>query len=86
MARVSIEGSWEEVLSQSAMLTGRRVRVTVEQEEVQSSEIAKKSNTAMLRALAEIETILKDMNPKKDKADYLREAREGAMYGLDDEA
>lgn len=51
-----------------------------------SNEIAKKSNLAMLRALEEIETLRQDMSPDKDKADYLREAREGAMYGLDDEA
>jgi hypothetical protein len=51
-----------------------------------SNEIAKKSNRAMLRALEEIEMIRRDMNPHKDKADYLREARGGAMYGLDDEA
>jgi hypothetical protein len=30
---VSIEGPWEEVLNHSAMLTGHRVRVTVEEEE-----------------------------------------------------
>ena len=40
------------------------------------------SNSAMLQALREITELTKDMNPKKDPKDYLREAREGAMYGL----
>jgi hypothetical protein len=35
----------------------------------------------MLEVLAQIQVIQKDMNPRKDTADYLMEAREGAMYG-----
>jgi hypothetical protein len=42
------------------------------------------ANAAMLQALSQIEEIHKGMNPKKDKKDYLREARSGAMYGFGD--
>jgi hypothetical protein len=42
----------------------------------------RKPNTGMLQALAKIAELTKDMNPKKDPTDFLREAREGAMYGL----
>jgi hypothetical protein len=41
-------------------------------------------NTEMLGALRKIEEMRRGMSPKKDRADYLREAREGAMYGLGD--
>ncbi len=40
-------------------------------------------NRAMLEAIADISEIQKDMDPSegKDSLEYLREAREGAMYG-----
>ncbi len=44
----------------------------------------RRPNVAMLQAMADIAVIHKDMHPKddgKDSIDYLKEAREGAMYG-----
>jgi len=82
---IVLEGSWEVVLTQSSMLSGHRVRVTIDTDESRPSRAANQPNTSMLRALEEIEGVWVGMNPKKDEVDYLREAREGAMYGLDDE-
>ena len=50
---------------------------------VKQAERAKK-NSGMLNALALIEETRKEMKPKKDPKDYLREARSGEMYGFGD--
>ena len=39
-------------------------------------------NNEMLQALRQIQEIGKEMKPKEDKNDFLREARSGAMYGF----
>jgi predicted DNA-binding antitoxin AbrB/MazE fold protein len=43
-----------------------------------------RTDNEMLAALKKIEVIQQDMNPKAGKTtlDYLREAREGGMYGF----
>ena len=43
-------------------------------------------NLLMLQTLMEMEKIGKELCPKKDTKDYLREARAGAMYGFRDDA
>jgi hypothetical protein len=46
---------------------------------------AVRPNQGLLEVMVRIAVIQRDMNPKhgKDTLDYLREAREGAMYGDD---
>jgi hypothetical protein len=40
-------------------------------------------NKELLKALDDIEKISKNMNPSRSSVDYVREAREGGMYGED---
>lgn len=88
---IGIEGTWEEVRTEETLLAGQHVRVTIidpSAEEGNGSESAganRPPNAAMLRALSEVEVVRKEMNPKKDEKDYLREARSGAMYGFGDD-
>ncbi|HLN30570.1 MAG TPA: hypothetical protein VK395_22690 [Gemmataceae bacterium] len=88
---VGIEGLWEDLKKQESMLSGQHVRVTfVSNPESPTNRASSKNgerppNTEMLQVLQELEEIRKAMNPKKDKKDYLREAREGAMYGFGDD-
>jgi len=38
-------------------------------------------NRVMLNALQAVQEIVKDLRPGCDRVDYLKEAREGALYG-----
>jgi hypothetical protein len=88
---VGIEGLWEDVKNQGSILSGQHVRVTFVSNPdtpvngADSENGQRPPNTEMLQVLMELEEIRKNMNPKKDKKDYLREAREGAMYGFGDD-
>ncbi len=63
-------------------MAGKRVRITIIDEPTNPVSASPSVNTAMLEALQGIEEITKQMQPKKDLKDYLRDAREGAMYGI----
>jgi hypothetical protein len=82
---IGIEGTWEEVRAQDELLAGQRVRLTLVGDSGGRGEKAPAPNQDMLDALKEIEELWKSMNPKKDKEDYLDEARSGAMYGYGDD-
>ena len=90
-AIVGIEGIWEDIRSRGSMLAGQTVRVTVVDKSgpppngAGAASGGRTPNVAMLQVLSEIEEIRKGMHPKKDQKDYLREAREGAMYGFGDD-
>ncbi len=79
---IQFEGVWEDLQEQGAMLAGKRVRITIIDEPTNPVSASPSVNTAMLEALQGIEEITKQMQPKKDLKDYLRDAREGAMYGI----
>jgi len=87
---VRIEGLWDDVKNQGSILSGQHVRLTFVGNPEQSvngrsSEQGKRPpNMGMLHVLQKLEEIRKDMNPKIDKKNYLREAREGAIYGFGD--
>lgn len=82
---VSLEGLWEQIQASGDVFSGQRVRVTVldELEPSSAGAVTKPAvNAAMLASLAAIKEILRESKPKTDKTDYLRESREGAMYGF----
>jgi hypothetical protein len=82
---VSIEGIWEQIQARGETFSGQRVRVTVVDDAEHAVAVGNHepaANTGMLEALLSIESIVRDTKPSTDKADYLREAREGAMYGF----
>ena len=79
MSQQILGGPWEEILDRADEFSGKRVRVTVVEEE------QTRPNEAMLVALHEIAVIQDGMRltSDEDSGTLLREAREGGMYGLD---
>jgi hypothetical protein len=77
MSQQVIEGTWEEIARHGDELVGKRVRLTVLEEEPIPNE-------AMLGALRDVDEIQKGMRltSGEDTKALLREAREGGMYGL----
>ncbi len=80
MARLVLEGTWEEIAAHAGELAGKRLTVIVEPE---TALAAVTPNFAMLNAMREADEIQQDMNPKpeSDGVAILREGRRGAMYG-----
>lgn len=78
MATQVFEGTWEEITKHAQDLVGRRVRVTILDEEP-----AAKPNEGMLEALRKIEERHKNMpeSPGEDTLKMIREARSGGMFG-----
>lgn len=77
MSEQVLEGTWEEIARHGDELGGKRVRLTVLEDEPIPNE-------AMLTALRDVEEIQKGMRltSGEDTQLLLREAREGGMYGL----
>jgi hypothetical protein len=77
MSQQVLEGTWEEIARHGDELSGKRVRLTVLEEEPIPNE-------AMLAALRDVDEIQKGMRltSGEDTKALLREAREGGMYGL----
>lgn len=75
-----LEGIWEEITQHANEWAGKRVRLTVLEDDS-----TVRSNEAMLAALREVKERSKDMpfTSGEDIQRLLREARAGAMYGYD---
>lgn len=78
MAGQVLEGTWEEITKYAQELVGRRVRVTILDEEP-----AAKPNEGMLEALRKIKERHKNMpeSPGEDTLRMIRKARSGGMFG-----
>ena len=74
------EGVWEDVTQHASEFSGKRVRVTVLEEET-----APAPNEAMLTALRKVAERSKHMpfSAGEDTLQMLREARAGKMFGYD---
>jgi hypothetical protein len=79
MSQQVLEGRWEEILDHADEFSGKRVRLTVLEEETQP-----RPNEAMLAALREVAAIQNGMRltPGENSDELLREARDGGMYGI----
>lgn len=73
-ASLEIEGTWEEIAAHALELGERRLRLTL----LPESSI---QEDPRLDFVKEIDERSQQMNPKLDTRDWLREGREGAMYG-----
>ncbi len=73
-----LEGTWEEVATHAPELAGRRVRLTVPEE------ASAPRNEGMLEALRLIAERQKDRPESSGERtqEFIREARNGGMYGL----
>ncbi len=80
MATQILEGTWEEITKHAKSLVGKKVRVTVLEDEP----IAKpKPNEGMLEALRKVRERNKNMpeSSGEDTLKMIREARSGGMFG-----
>jgi len=80
MSQEILEGPWEDIVRHADEFSGKRVRLTIIEDEIPAG-----SNEAMLAALREVAEIQDGMRltAGEDSPRLLREAREGGMYGLD---
>lgn len=82
MATQILEGTWEEITKHAQSLVGKKVRLTVLDDEAQPKS---QPNEGMLEALRKIKERHKDMpeSSGKDTLKIIREARSGGMFGDD---
>jgi hypothetical protein len=78
MATQILEGTWEEITRHAKDFVGRKVRITVLDEET-----ASKPNREMLEALRKVAERSKNMpvSSDEDTLKLIREARSGGMFG-----
>ena len=82
MATQVLEGTWEEISKHAKSLVGKKLRVTVLDEEPTAKS---KPNEGMLEALRKVRERNKNMpeSSGKDTLKMIREARSGGMFGDD---
>ncbi len=80
MATQILEGTWEEITKHAKSLVGKKVRLTVLEDETQP-----KSNEGMLEALRKIKERHEDMRETggESSVDIIRRARSGEMFGYE---
>jgi hypothetical protein len=78
MATQTLEGTWEEITRHAKDFVGRKVRITVLDEEVSPA-----PNREMLEALRKVSERSKNMpvSSDEDTLKLIREARSGGMFG-----
>lgn len=78
MATQTLEGTWEEITRHAKDFVGRKVRITVLDEEVSPV-----PNREMLEALRKVSERSKNMpvSSDEDTLKLIREARSGGMFG-----
>ncbi len=78
MATQVLEGTWEEITRHAKDFVGRKVRVTILEDEV-----SQKPNYEMLEALRKVAERSKNMpvSSDEDTLKLIREARSGGMFG-----
>ena len=82
VAKLVIEGTWEEVSARAAEVSGNRVRLTVLPVGRRRRQSAPEPNAALLAALGSIEALVGDIpaRPGADSVGLVREARDGGLY------
>ncbi len=82
MATQVLEGTWEEIAKHAESLVGKKLRVTVLEDEPMAKS---KPNEGMLEALRKIRERHKNMpeSSGEDTLKMIREARSGGMFGDD---
>ena len=78
MATQVLEGTWEEITRHAKDFIGRKVRITILEDEV-----SPKPNYEMLEALRKVSERSKNMpvSSDVDTLKLIREARSGGMFG-----
>ncbi len=82
MATQVLEGTWEEITKHAENLIGKKVRVTILEDEPRPKP---KPNEGMLEALRKIKERQKDMRETggESGADIIRRGRAGEMFGYE---
>ena len=78
MATQVLEGTWEEITRHAKEFVGRKVRITILEDEV-----SPKPNYEMLEALRKVSERSKNMpvSSDEDTLKLIRDARSGGMFG-----
>ena len=82
MATQVLEGTWEEITKHAKSLVGKKVRVTILEDEPQPKS---KPNEGMLEALRKINERHKNMRETggESSVNIIRRARSGEMFGYE---
>ncbi len=82
VAKLVIEGTWEEVSARAAEVAGNRVRLTVLPAGRRRRQSTPRPNAALLAALGSVEALVGDIpaRPGVDSVALVREARDGGLY------
>ncbi|MCX6359422.1 MAG: hypothetical protein NT029_06445 [Armatimonadetes bacterium] len=82
VAKLVIEGTWEEIAARAGEVAGNRVRLTVLPDGRRRRQSAPRPNVALLAALGSIEALVGDIpaRPGADSVALVREARDGGLY------
>ena len=82
MATRVLEGTWEEITEHTKSLVGKKVRVTVLEDEPQTKA---QPNEGMLEALRKVQERQKNMRETggESSVDIIRRARSGEMFGYE---
>ena len=77
-----LEGTWEEITRQASRFVGRKVRVTILEDEPMEKP---KPNLAMLEALQKVKECQKNMRETggESSVDIVRRGRAGEMFGYE---
>jgi hypothetical protein len=83
MATRVLEGTWEEIAKHAKSLTGKKLRVTVLEED--AAQDTPKPNEAMLEALRKVKVRQKNMRETggESSVDIIRRGRAGEMFGYE---
>lgn len=75
-----LEGTWEEIVRQASRFAGRKMRITILEDELP---MQPKPNLAMLEALRKVKERSKNMpeSSGENTLKMIREARSGGMFG-----
>lgn len=77
-----LEGTWEEITSQASRFVGRKVRVTILEDELTEKPKPNEKALAAIRRVAERQKDMRETGGESS-VDIIRRGRSGEMYGDD---
>lgn len=82
MATQILEGTWEEITKHAQSLVGKKVRLTVLDDELQSKPMPNKKALAVMRKVKQSQKNMRETGGESS-VDIIRRGRAGEMYGYE---